>query len=81
VRISRKLICVPTANYELIHLHGLIEIHTDVEWKRQAISDLTRQNEDSVSDPEKGERWEMSDAPDAFIDGQLKAVVVEGGHH
>lgn len=66
---------VPTSNYELIHLHGVVKIHHDAEWKRSVVDDLTRENEDRVDDPELVERWAVSDAPASFIDAQLKAIV------
>lgn len=66
---------VPTSNYELIHLHGVVEIHHDADWKRRVVEDLTRENEGRVDDPELVEPWSVSDAPPSFIDGQLKAIV------
>jgi transcriptional regulator len=66
---------VPTSNYELIHLHGQIEIHHEVEWKRQLVVDLTAQNENAVVDPERTDVWRISDAPASFVDSQLKAIV------
>lgn len=66
---------VPTSNYELIHVHGVVEIHHDADWKRNVVNDLTRENEDRVDDPELAEPWAVSDAPVSFIDSQLKAIV------
>lgn len=66
---------VPTSNYELIHLHGVIEIHHDAEWKRLLVEDLTRPNEHAVSDPQRTDAWEVSDAPASFVDSQLEAIV------
>ena len=40
---------VPTWNYELVHLHGTIEIHDDAAWKRQVVEDLTVHNERRAS--------------------------------
>lgn len=66
---------VPTWNYEVIHIHGTIEIHDETEWKRRVVSDLTDRNEAKVIDPHIADPWRVSDAPSAFIDGQLKAIV------
>lgn len=66
---------VPTSNYELIHLHGVVEIRHDADWKRSVVDDLTRENEGRVDDPERVEGWAVSDAPAAFIDSQLRAIV------
>lgn len=66
---------VPTWNYEVIHLHGTVEIHDDPSWKHDLVTDLTDHNEPRVGDPERPERWAVSDAPSNFIDAQLKAVV------
>ena len=64
---------VPTWNYELIHLHGTISIHDDPAWKLDLVIALTDQSEQRVGDPDHD--WSVSDAPDDFIDGQLKAIV------
>lgn len=66
---------VPTWNYEVVHLHGTIEIHHEAEWKRQVVDDLTDHNEVAVSDPDHTATWKVSDAPADFIQAQLKAIV------
>ena len=66
---------VPTWNYELVHLHGTIEIHDDVAWKRQVVEDLTVHNERRASAAGPGEAWSVDDAPAEFVDQQLKAIV------
>ncbi len=66
---------MPTSNYELIHLHGTVEIQHGADWKRRVVEDLTRANESRVDDPETVEPWSVSDAPPSFIDGQLNAIV------
>lgn len=66
---------VPTWNYELVHLHGTIEIHDEPDWKLRLVSDLTDQHEQMV-DPADGDRaWRVSDAPERFVAGQLNAIV------
>jgi len=66
---------VPTWNYELVHLHGSIEIHDGPEWKSALVRDLTDHNERRVSEIDRRPPWEVADAPAEFIDKQLKAIV------
>lgn len=66
---------VPTWNYEVIHLHGTIEIHDDASWKADLVTALTDHNESQVGDPDHPEPWAVSDAPSDFIDAQLRAIV------
>jgi len=66
---------VPTWNYELVHLRGVLRVHDDPAWKRQLVSDLTDEHEQRLSTETGGEPWEVDDAPSDFIDGQLRAIV------
>ncbi len=66
---------VPTWNYEVIHLHGTVEIHDDPSWKRDLVAKLTDHLETGVIDPANPQRWTVSDAPADFIDKQLRAIV------
>jgi len=66
---------VPTWNYELVHLHGTIELHDDAAWKRHVVEDLTVHNERRASTVGPGETWAVEDAPVEFVDQQLKAIV------
>ncbi len=61
---------VPTWNYSSVHLTGRARVHQDPEWLRQAVTDLTHRHEDQRSVP-----WAVTDAPQAYIDGQLKGIV------
>jgi transcriptional regulator len=63
---------VPTWNYEVVHVHGRVQIHDDHEWLRAIVTDLTDRHEAarSVESP-----WAVTDAPGDFIDKQLKAIV------
>ena len=51
---------VPTWNYEVVHVHGTVQIHDDPEWLRELVTDLTDQHEAarSVDRP-----WAVTDAP------------------
>jgi transcriptional regulator len=66
---------VPTWNYEVVHLHGTVAIHDDADWKRAMVDDLTDHNEALVPAGAGALPWQVSDAPDDFIDAQLKAIV------
>ncbi|MCW2522922.1 MAG: FMN-binding negative transcriptional regulator [Frankiales bacterium] len=61
---------VPTWNYLTAHVHGRLVAHEDPEWLRALVTRLTTQHEASFSAP-----WAVSDAPPAYIDGQLRAIV------
>ena len=61
---------VPTWNYSAVHLTGRIRVHDDVDWLRDAVTRLTDQHESG-----RDERWQVTDAPAAFIDGQLRGIV------
>lgn len=61
---------VPTWNYSTVHLTGRATVHDDVEWVRRAVTLLTDQEESGRPDP-----WAVTDAPAAFIDGQLRGIV------
>ena len=61
---------VPTWNYSVIHAAGRLIIHDDAEWLRTAVTQLTDRHEANRSAP-----WAVSDAPEAFINGQLKGIV------
>lgn len=61
---------VPTWNYETIVVHGRVRIHDDIAWLRQHVGELSDHHESSRPEP-----WAVDDAPEKFIDGQLKAIV------
>ena len=60
---------VPTWNYEVVHLHGRLVAH-DAPWTMQLVRDLTDHHEAGMPTP-----WSVDDAPDAYIDGLLTAIV------
>ncbi|WP_035856007.1 FMN-binding negative transcriptional regulator [Cryptosporangium arvum] len=61
---------VPTWNYEVLHVHGRLVAHDDVEWLRDLVTRLTDAHESNRAEP-----WQVTDAPERFIDGQLRAIV------
>lgn len=66
---------VPTWNYEVIHVHGVVEVHDDPAWTLDVVEALTAHHESRVVDPERTEAWAVSDAPDAFVAAQLRGIV------
>jgi transcriptional regulator len=61
---------VPTWNYAAVHVYGQARAIDDHAWLKLFLARLTDANETSRSDP-----WHLSDAPEAYIDAQLKAIV------
>ena len=61
---------VPTWNYSAVHLRGPVTIHDDVDWVRTAVTRLTERHEGERAAP-----WSVSDAPEAYVTGLLRAVV------
>lgn len=61
---------VPTWNYITVHAWGRPRVMDDATWLRRQIDDLTRHNEAT-----RPVVWNVSDAPDAFIAAQVKAIV------
>jgi transcriptional regulator len=61
---------VPTWNYEVLHVHGRLIAHDDVSWLRGLVTRLTEAYEAGRELP-----WRVTDAPERFIDGQLRAIV------
>lgn len=61
---------VPTWNYAIVQARGAARIIDDAAWLHANVSALTNQHEGSRQKP-----WAVSDAPDAFIAGQLKGIV------
>ena len=61
---------VPTWNYKSVHFTGVVTFHQDPDWLREVVSRLTERYEAG-----RPERWWVTDAPEKFIDGQLRAIV------
>lgn len=61
---------VPTFNYLAVHAYGPIVIHQERDWLRGFVTRLTNRFEAQRATP-----WHVSDAPDAFIEKQLGAIV------
>lgn len=61
---------VPTWNYAVVHAHGPLVVHDDIEWLRALVTRLTQSQEGQRDKP-----WLVSDAPADYIDAMLKAIV------
>lgn len=61
---------VPTWNYVVAHAHGVARAVDDTQWLRDFLTRLTAAHETAQPAP-----WALTDAPTAFIDKLLRAVV------
>jgi transcriptional regulator len=61
---------VPTWNYSAVHLTGRVTVRDDEAWVRDIVERLTDRHEEHRPD-----RWSVEDAPDGYIDKQLRAIV------
>ena len=61
---------VPTWNYSMIAARGRLEIFEDADMLRAQVETLTRRFETAFEKP-----WQVSDAPEDFIERQIKGIV------
>jgi transcriptional regulator len=61
---------VPTWNYAVVHVHGVLRFVDDPAWVRSHVEALTREHEGKRDAP-----WAVTDAPADFIDKMVAAVV------
>lgn len=61
---------VPTWNYVTVHAYGPVEFFDDAERLRAVVTRLTDLHEAS-----RAERWKVSDAPEEFVQAQLRGIV------
>ena len=61
---------VPTWNYITVHARGTITLHPDADWLRAHVSALSDAHEAVRAEP-----WALTDAPPAYIDTMLRAIV------
>jgi transcriptional regulator len=61
---------VPTWNYITVHAYGRLVIHDDPIWVEANVRRLTRLHEGTRAEP-----WSVDDAPEPYIEGQLRAIV------
>lgn len=61
---------VPTWDYVILQLRGELVIHDDSAWVSRVVRDLTQLHEADQLEP-----WSVDDAPSAYIDSMLNAIV------
>jgi len=61
---------VPTWNYAVVHAYGPLRTIEDPVWLRALVGRLTDRNEAQRAEP-----WEVADAPEDYIEGQLRGIV------
>lgn len=61
---------VPTWNYAIVQVRGIVTVIEDQDWLAEQISDLTMSQEGSRPAP-----WAVTDAPAPFIQSQIKGIV------
>jgi transcriptional regulator len=61
---------VPTWNYVVVQVRGTPTVIEDPTWLRAQIEALTTSQENQRTHP-----WQVSDAPEHFIDAQLRAII------
>src|SRR5580693_3321562 len=67
---------VPTWNYVTAHVYGRLVVHDDPAWVEDVVRRLTAKHEAArVAVPGQAPEWAVDDAPRAFIEAQLRAIV------
>jgi transcriptional regulator len=61
---------VPTWNYVAVHAYGAVRLFEEIGELRAFLEALTTEHEHKFNLP-----WEISDAPPAYVEGQLRAIV------
>jgi transcriptional regulator len=61
---------VPTWNYAMVQVRGPVTVHEEPEWLLPQITALTDTHESTRAEP-----WAVSDAPERFVDMQMRAIV------
>ncbi|HXZ74459.1 MAG TPA: FMN-binding negative transcriptional regulator [Streptosporangiaceae bacterium] len=67
---------VPTWNYVTAHVYGQLVVHDDPAWVEGVVRRLTAKHEAArLASPGQQMPWSVDDAPRAYIEGQLRAIV------
>ncbi|MEX5551298.1 FMN-binding negative transcriptional regulator [Pseudomonas pergaminensis] len=61
---------VPTWNYEVVHVHGVMRVMSEEKLLRRTLALLTRHQESKEIKP-----WKMGDAPREYLDEMVSRVV------
>ena len=60
---------VPTWNFTAVHAYGTVRVIDDTDWLLAHVSEMTNRQEARFEEP-----WKVSDAPESFVQGLLKAI-------
>ena len=63
---------VPTWNYQVVHVHGLLTVHDDERYVRGVVARLTREHEAATG---AARPWKMGDSAPEYIDEMLGKIV------
>jgi transcriptional regulator len=67
---------VPTWNYVTAHVYGRLVVHDDPRWVEDVVRRLTAKHEAArIASAGQPPAWSVDDAPRAFVEGQLRAIV------
>ena len=67
---------VPTWNYVTAHVYGRLVVHDDPAWVEDVVRRLTAKHETArLASSGQQMPWSVDDAPRAFVEGQLRAIV------
>src|ERR1700722_833879 len=67
---------VPTWNYVTAHVYGELVVHDDPAWVEDVVRRLTAKHEAArLASPGQAMPGSVDDAPRAFVEGQLRAIV------
>ena len=77
---AENAMVVPTWNYISVHAYGTLVVHDDPVWTLGLVRRLTDRHEvrraaARTDDGLDATPWSVDDAPTAYIDGMLKAIV------
>ncbi len=61
---------VPTWNYVVVHVHGVLQVIDDARWMRGL---LDRQTD--AMESHRDTRWRVADAPEDFVEQMMSAIV------
>lgn len=61
---------VPTWNYVTAHVYGELTVHDDAAWVEDVVRRLSDLHERGRAEP-----WSVDDAPEKYVQGQLRAIV------
>ncbi|MGJ8526252.1 Protease synthase and sporulation protein PAI 2 [Halomonadaceae bacterium LMG 33818] len=63
---------VPTWNYQVVHVHGMLSLEDDSAWLQHHVTELSHPFEQQI---ENGQPWKMSDLSTEFLSGMLRGIV------